>query len=161
ARARRPASEEAATLVDRKPTLIETPDAGVAPLEDLSPLAPAAARLVVLMRTDRLRKGPLRDAARAAMLALPDGALAAQSGLDPIDDFDALLVATANPLDATQTFLVARTVDQAFVRAHFHPPGPPDPRVLLFPAASVAVLGRPEHVQTITAGWLAQLDKFA
>src|SRR5262245_3392864 len=87
ARARRVATEEAATLLDRKPELSpDGPDAGIAPLEDLSPLAPASARLVVLTRTDRLRKGPLRDAARAAMTALPDGALAAQGGLDPLDD---------------------------------------------------------------------------
>ncbi|HJZ85019.1 MAG TPA: hypothetical protein VKN99_07585 [Polyangia bacterium] len=159
ARARRVAAESA-TLLDRMPEP-EVPDGGAAPLADLSPLAPASARLVVLLRTDRLRAGPLAEAARAAITALPDGALAASTGLDALDDFDALLVATANPLDVTQTFLVARTSDLSKVKAHFRAPGPPDPRVVLYPAGNVAVLGRPEHVQTITAGWLARMARFA
>src|SRR5207302_7660777 len=86
--------------------------------EDLSPFAPDDANLVVLLRMDKLRKSPHRAGAEALIAALPDwSTLVAGSGVSPIDDFDALLIATANPHDVTATFLAARHADSAKVRA--------------------------------------------
>jgi hypothetical protein len=164
-KARRSVVTEQGALVQRRPKRPDPPsevDAGAPPdVEDLPTLAPASARLVVLLRTDRLRDTPMIDAARAALLLLPDGQLAQASGLDPLIDFDALLVATANPLDVTQTFLAARTTDQAKVRERFRAPGGGDPRVLAYPSRDVAVLARPEHMAAVTGAWLTQLDRFA
>src|SRR5215813_5759395 len=79
ARARRVASDQGvvtnAKPEEEKPTT---------PMPDLTPVAPASARLVVLVRTDRLRGSPLAEAARAGMTALPDGELAVEEGLDPL-----------------------------------------------------------------------------
>src|SRR5262249_46188944 len=131
------------------------------PLPDLTPVAPASARLVVLVRTDRLRQSPLAEAARAGMTALPDGELAIDEGLDPLEDFEALLVATANPRDVTATFLAARLRHADKVHEKFHPPGGYDPRVLVYPSAQTAVMGRPEHVAAIGSGWVKKLTRFA
>jgi hypothetical protein len=160
ARARRVASE--GSLTHAKPE-VEKPEADkpAAPMPDLTPVAPASARLVVLMRTDRLRGSPLAEAARAGMTALPDGQMAIEEGLEPLEDFDALLVATANPRDVTETFLAARLRHTDKVREKFHPPGGPDPRVLVYPGPRTAVMGKPEHVAAIGSGWVKKLAKFA
>jgi hypothetical protein len=161
ARARRVASETG-TVTSSKPE-IEKPEEEKpqTPMPDLTPVAPASARLVVLVRTDRLRGSPLADAARAGMTALPDGELAIQEGLDPLEDFEALLVATANPRDVTETFLAARLRNIEKVHEKFHPPGGYDPRVLVFPGPKTAVMGKPEHVAAIGSGWVKALTKFA
>jgi hypothetical protein len=160
ARSRRVASS-GGTLRESRPTPPATPETDSAPLPDLQPLAPTSARLVVLLRTDRLRQSPLAEAAGSGMQALPDGSLAVSQGLDPLEDFDALLVATANPRDVTQTFLAARLAHPERVRERFAAPGGLDPRVLVYPSERVGVLGRPEHVQAIGGGWVKALSRFA
>ena len=103
-----------------KPTPPKTPP----PPEttDLSPFAPDDAHLVVLLRMDKLRRSPHRAGAEALLSALPDwSTLVAGSDVSPIDDFEALLIATANPHDVTATFLAARHQDLPKVRALVEP----------------------------------------
>jgi hypothetical protein len=97
---------------------------------DLAPFAPEDAQLVVLLRMDKLRQSPHREAVEALLGALPDwSTLVAGSGVSPLDDFDALLIATADPRDATATFLAARHADLPKIRALAGRPLPDgDPR---------------------------------
>ena len=161
ARARRVASDSG--LVTNAKPEIEKPEEEkpATPMPDLTPVAPASARLVVLVRTDRLRGSPLAEAARAGMTVLPDGELAVEEGLDPLEDFEALLVATANPRDVAETFLAARLRNVEKVHEKFRPPGGYDPRVLVYLGPKTAVMGKPEHVAAIGSGWVKKLSKFA
>jgi hypothetical protein len=68
---------------------------------DLSPFAPEDASLVVLLRMDKLRASPHRQAVEALLGSLPDwSTLVEGSGVSPLDDFDALLIATSDPSTA-------------------------------------------------------------
>jgi hypothetical protein len=75
--------------------------------------------LTVLMRLDRLRGTDYAAPVDELLIRLPDRRdLISGTGLDLFMDFDALLVATPNPLDPTVTFLAARHhLDDARVRA--------------------------------------------
>ena len=80
---------------------------------DLRGYGPEGSKLIVLLRLDRLRAGPQAAATIAAvdelLRLLPDRQrLVEGTGLDLFRDFEALLVATPNPLDADVTFLAAR-----------------------------------------------------
>ena len=85
-------------------------EAGPAPTSDLGAYGPAGSRLTALMRLDRLRGDRLRRARRRAADAAARPARAAGRGRDWTcsHDFDALLVATPNPLDPAVTFVAAR-----------------------------------------------------
>lgn len=139
---------------------------------DLSPFAPADAHLVVLLRMDKLRRSPHRAGAEALLAALPDWTtLVAGSGVSPIDDFEALLIATADPTDATATFLAARYHDGPKIRALTEralPPG--DPRVFKILEPGLTVLTQPADAEKLAPGardlgdprgdWLRQLEQF-
>lgn len=133
---------------------------------DLSPFAPDDANLVVLLRMDKLRKSPHRAGAEALISALPDwSTLVAGSGVSPIDDFEALLIATANPHDVTATFLAARHADTPKVRALVDrtlPAG--DPRVFKVVKPGLTILTQPNELATDMGDprikWLAQLAQF-
>jgi hypothetical protein len=89
------------------------PDGGTHRPRDQRLAGPAGSRLTALLRIDRLRTAPDAEATIAAVDALlrhlPDRRrLLDGTGLDLYRDFDALYVATPNPLDDTVTFLVAR-----------------------------------------------------
>ncbi len=90
---------------------------------DVSAYGPEGSSLVAILRVDRLRAGPAARPYVAAvdelLRLLPDRQrLLEGTGLDLYRDFDALLVATPNPLDATATFLAARhKVGDAALRA--------------------------------------------
>lgn len=89
----------------------EAPDAGVA--RDPRDQGPEGARVTALLRLDRLREAPLRDAYVATidevLRLLPDRRrLLDGTTLDLYRDFDALFVATPNPFDDAVTFLAAR-----------------------------------------------------
>jgi hypothetical protein len=144
---------------------------------DLKPFAPDDANLVVLLRSDKLRKSPHRESIEALLSALPDYAtLLGGTGLTPIDDFDALLIATANPRDVTATFLAARYQESEKIRAlGGRPLHPGDPRVFRFLQPGLAVLAQPDNAskldgaQALDAGtpkedprvkWLKQLEQF-
>ncbi|MCU1277115.1 MAG: hypothetical protein JWM53_661 [bacterium] len=133
---------------------------------DLSPFAPDDAHLVVLLRMDKLRRSPHRAGAEALIAALPDwSTLVAGSGVSPIDDFEALLIATANPHDVTATFLAARYVDAPKVRALVErklPDG--DPRIFKIVKPGLTILTQPNELQTDMGDprttWLQQLEQF-
>lgn len=133
---------------------------------DLSPFAPDDAHLVVLLRMDKLRRSPHRAGAEALLAALPDwSTLVTGSGVSPIDDFEALLIATANPHDVTATFLAARHGDSPKVRALVErrlPDG--DPRVFKTVTPGLTILTQPNELARDMgdprAAWLAQLEQF-
>jgi hypothetical protein len=133
---------------------------------DLSPFAPDDAHLVVLLRMDKLRRSPHRAGAEALISALPDwSTLVTGSGVSPIDDFEALLIATANPHDVTATFLAARYADAPKVRALVErklPDG--DPRVFKIVKPGLTILTQPNELVTDMGdprtAWLAQLELF-
>jgi hypothetical protein len=133
---------------------------------DLSPFAPDDAHLVVLLRMDKLRRSPHRKGAEALLAALPDWTtLVAGSGVSPIDDFEALLIATADPHDVTATFLAARHADTAKARALAErklPDG--DPRVFKVLSPTLTILTQPGELASDTgdprATWLKQLESF-
>jgi hypothetical protein len=86
-------------------------DAGPVP-RDLRPLGPEGSRVTVLLRLDRLREAPRHAAYTAVTDALldrlPDRHLVDGSQIDVFRDFDSMLIATPNPLDARVTFLAVR-----------------------------------------------------
>lgn len=133
---------------------------------DLSPFAPDDAHLVVLLRMDKLRRSPHRAGAEALLAALPDWTtLVAGSGVSPIDDFEALLIATANPHDVTATFLAARHADTPKAHAlatRALPDG--DPRVFKVLSPTLTILTQPGELGRDMGDprttWLQQLEQF-
>src|SRR6185295_12080773 len=93
-------------------------DAGPAPTSDLGAYGPQGSRLTVLMRLDRLRGTDYAAPVDELLMRLPDRRdFVSGTGLDLFMDFDALLVATPNPLDPTVTFVAVRHhLDDARVR---------------------------------------------
>jgi hypothetical protein len=117
ARSRGPkVSRESGTLASRasetppqKGTSPERDEGGPAPTSDLGAYGPQGSRVTVLMRLDRLRGTPYVPAVDHLLMFLPDRRELIQgTGLNLFDDFDAVLIATPNPLDPTVTFLAAR-----------------------------------------------------
>jgi hypothetical protein len=94
-------------------------DAAPAPTSDLGAYGPQGSRLTVLMRLDRLRGTDYAAPVDELLMRLPDRRdFVSGTGLDLFMDFDALLVATPNPLDPTVTFVAVRHhLDDAKVRA--------------------------------------------
>ena len=89
----------------------EPPDADAAPprVSRLEQYGPEGSRVTALLRLDRLRGTPYVPALDAILGRLPDRRdLLEGTGLDLFQAFDALLIATPNPLDYTVTFLAAR-----------------------------------------------------
>jgi hypothetical protein len=158
AKPKTPSSASAKAAPPRPPPPPET--------TDLSPFAPDDAHLVVLLRMDKLRRSPHRAGAEALISALPDwSTLVTGSGVSPIDDFEALLIATANPHDVTATFLAARYNDAPKVRALVDrtlPAG--DPRVFKIVKPGLTILTQPNELATDMGdprtAWLAQLAEF-
>ena len=75
----------------------------------LGTLAPGDAALMLLMRMDRLRGSPYEREVRQLLEVFYDHkTLLWNSGLDPIKDFEAMLIATPNPYRVTRTFLAVR-----------------------------------------------------
>ena len=84
-------------------------EAGPAPTSDLGAYGPAGSRLTVLMRLDRLRGTDYAAPVDELLMRLPDRrALLGGAGTDLFNDFDALLVATPNPLEPSVTVVAAR-----------------------------------------------------
>jgi len=92
---------------------------GPAPTSDLGAYGPQGSRLTVLMRLDRLRGTDYAAPVDELLTRLPDRRdFVSGTGLDLFNDFDALLVATPNPLDAAVTFVAVRHhLDDAKVKA--------------------------------------------
>jgi hypothetical protein len=162
-----PAPKPASTKPGKTPAKPTPPPAPPPPeTADLSPFAPDDAHLVVLLRMDKLRKSPHRAGAEALLSALPDwSTLVDGSGLSPIDDFEALLIATANPHDVTATFLAARHERFDKVRALFARPLPPgDERVFKVVRPGLTILTQPGELAADMGDprttWLKQLETF-
>src|SRR3954462_15965828 len=94
-------------------------DSGPAPTSDLGAYGPEGSRLTVLMRLDRLRGTDYAAPVDELLTRLPDRRdFISGTGLDLFMDFDALLVATPNPMDPSVTFVAVRHhLDDARVRA--------------------------------------------
>lgn len=133
---------------------------------DLSPFAPEDAHLVVLLRMDKLRRSPHRAGVEALLSALPDwNTLVGGSGVSPIDDFEALLIATADPHDVNATFLAARHADLPRVRALIERPLPAgDPRLFKVVKPGLTILTQPGTLASDMGDprttWLQQLEHF-
>ncbi len=81
---------------------------------DLGPYAPGDARVIAILHADKLRGNPLRAGAEELLAALPDTEMIlAGTGLNPFDDFDTIMVATADPADVSETFLAGRGIHGA------------------------------------------------
>src|SRR5262249_19389237 len=114
---------------------------------DLSPFAPAGAHLVLLLRSEPLRRSPHREGVETILRAPPDyETLLGGRTLSPTADLDALLIATADPHDVTATFLAARHADAARIRDAVTKRALPedDPRVFRSISPGLTVLTRPD-----------------
>jgi hypothetical protein len=135
---------------------------------DLKPFAPDEAHVVVLLRMDKLRKSPHRAGTETLLAAMPDwNTLVSGSGVSPLDDFDALMIATPDPRDATVTFLAARHADTPKLRAltgRTLPAG--DRRLFHTLAPGLTILTQPEEARKLDehsdmgSGWRKQLAQF-
>jgi hypothetical protein len=86
---------------------------------DLQQLGPEGSRFTMLLRPDRLKGTAYAAPVDALLMHMPDRRdLLEGTGLSFYDDFEALLIATPNPLDYKVTFLAARhRVGDAALRA--------------------------------------------
>lgn len=145
------------------------PDAGptAPPLDpavvDLRPAAPPGERVILVLRTDRLRGTPWADATQALLAPMPDHRrLLGGTGLGLADTFDLLVIASSDPREVTRTFLAVRTdKDVEALQRLFskRPSGPRDPRVLESPAPGWLLLVRPELLGDGHPDWLDELVK--
>lgn len=99
----------------RDPKRLEETRADVASIPKLQGLAPGNARLVVLIRNDRVAGSRFESSIRRLFRAFPDYQFAlGASQIDPIRDIRAMLIATANPKFYAETFLaVAHSIPEA------------------------------------------------
>jgi hypothetical protein len=78
-------------------------------LPGLAEYGPGNARLIVVIRNDRVRGSIYEEHTRKLLMAFPDYQIAlSKSGIDPIESLDAFVIATANPALYTETFLAVR-----------------------------------------------------
>ena len=76
-------------------------------LPNLHTMAPGNARLIVLVRNDRVAGSTFENSVRKLFMAFPDYQMTlGASQIDPVRDLNALLIATANPMYLAETFLV-------------------------------------------------------
>ncbi len=141
--------------------------AATAPLDpavvDLRPAAPPGERVVLVLRTDRLRGTPWADAAQALLAPMPDHRrLLGGTGLALADTFDLLVIASSDPRQVTQTFLAGRTEKDVEALQRLlakQPASPHDPRVIQSPAPGWLLLVRPELLGDGHPDWLEELVK--
>lgn len=78
----------------------------IASLPNLHVLAPGNAKLIVLIRNDRVAGSKFESSIRRLFRAFPDYRFAlGSSDIDPVTDIQAMLIATANPALYAETFL--------------------------------------------------------
>lgn len=106
AAAQKPQPKKARTAAKKKPQ----PGPKVTPSKvALDNFVPGNAALMLLVRTDRVRRSPYAHTVRRLLEVFYDyKMLLWRSGIDPIEDLDALLIATPNPYRVTTTFLAGR-----------------------------------------------------
>ncbi|MEM6989723.1 MAG: hypothetical protein AAF721_04480 [Myxococcota bacterium] len=97
------APEKAADLVDAGNPVAPEPEP-----RTTEELPPALGTFYLLLRTTRIRKLPYAKAARSMLHSLPDfDFLVRSGGLDPLDDFDHIVIASPNITNALDTFYAA------------------------------------------------------
>jgi hypothetical protein len=127
-------------------------ESGPAPISDLGAYGPQGSRLTVLMRLDRLRGTDYAAPVDELLMRLPDRRdFVSGTGLDLFMDFDALLIATPNPLDPTVSFVAVRHhLDDARVRTALNQAAKASDHVLIWRTQG----GRPiaeRHARNSTA----------
>ncbi len=86
---------------------LEAVRSDVGSMPNLHVLAPGNARLIVLIRNDRVKGCRFENSIRRLFKAFPDYRFTlGASDIDPVNDIDAMLIATANPNLYAETFLV-------------------------------------------------------
>lgn len=139
---------------------------------DLGMWGPEGARLVVVVRHDRLRNSPHAQSVRDVLDSFPDWrTLIGGASLDPLTDVDTTLIASANPRYINQTFLAAmhqipaeKVIGLLSQGAHqgvtwreekgrligdFEERSGHDPRQFFIPTDGVFVLSRPEFMKDL------------
>lgn len=144
---------------------------------DLGMWGPEGARVVVVTRNDRLRSSPHVESVRTLLQSFPDWrTLAGGASLDPINDIDTLIVASADPRYINQTFLAAvhhvpaeRVIDtlssghhggvrweeekgRLIGRPQRRAGDGADPRVFFVPSEQIFVFTRPEFMDGLRGG---------
>jgi hypothetical protein len=136
---------------------------------DLRPFAPPGEKVILVLRSDRLRNTPWASRVEDLLAPMPDyRMLIAGSGLDIVNTFDLVVIASAAPRDVTQTFLAARTTqNRAVLRRMLDRPEREaiagrihDPRRLVLPLTRWFMLVRPEHLpEDDVPAWLENLGR--
>lgn len=139
---------------------------------DLGMWGPEGARLVVVVRNDRIRSSPHAQSVREVLDSFPDWrTLVGGANLDPLQDVDTTLIASANPRYINQTFLAAihhipdeRVVsmlsqgdhqgvtwreEKGRIYGDFDARSGHDPRQFFIPTHGVFVLSRPEFLRDL------------
>lgn len=76
---------------------------------NLAQVAPGDAAVTLAVRCDHIRRSPYKKAVRGLLEVFYDHRMLLwSSDIDPVRDFDALLIATPNPYRITRTFLAVR-----------------------------------------------------
>jgi len=147
----------------QKPKPPEPPPPPTAPAaSDLKDLAPAEANIVCYLRVERLAKSPYREPLERLLVLLPDYRALVVGSDTRLEDYVAVLVATSDPRDVSQTFVAVRFHDSERVRAIAGKPlSNGDPRQFRFLKPGLGVLARPDDAAKLDAalsGKLAPTD---
>jgi hypothetical protein len=147
-------------IATKKTTAKPSPAPEPPATSDLKPFAPDDANLVLLLRSEKLRSSPHRANVESLLSALPDyNTLLGGTGLSPIQDLDALLIATNDPRSVIATFLAARYVDSARLRGLIgRPLMPGDPRVFRTLQPGLTVLTKPEGAARLDEALAGKVD---
>ncbi len=168
-----PRPKNASPGLPKKPGASPTPKAAPAPppppsTANLRPYAPSNVNLILILRCDRIRSSPHAEFTDAILGAMPDyDTFLGGTGLSAVRDFDALLIASADPHLVIETFLAARAhPGTPLGRLSQRPLHPGDPRIVRLLGDDLAVLGKPDALDVRSdlgaapeTRWLAELDK--
>ena len=102
-----PPKERPSHDLARNPAKLAAVRRDMAGMPNLHVLAPGNAKLIVLIRNDRVQGSSFEPAVRRLFKSFPDYRFTlGTSDIDPITDINAMLIATANPELYAETFLV-------------------------------------------------------
>lgn len=102
-----PAKPQKPYDLSQQPEKLQAVRRDIESMPDLHVLAPGNAKLIVLIRNDRVIGSRFENSIRRLYRAFPDYRFAlGHSDIDPIRDIQAMLIATANPQLYAETFLV-------------------------------------------------------
>lgn len=141
---------------------------------DLNMWGPEGARLVVVVRNDRLRRSPHAKSVRDVLDSFPDWrTLVGGADIDPLQEVDTTVIASADPRYINQTFLAAMhhmpaeqivglisqgdhggvtwREEKGRLVGDFEPRSGHDPRKFFIPTDGVFVLSRPNFMDDLRA----------